>query len=71
MLHCVNEERRRGAAVLPSTHARRSPSPPNRRAYRRRSAVERLFGRMKEWRRTIMRLDRLAGKFLSAIELMD
>ncbi len=71
MLHCVNEERRRGAAVLTFTHARRSPSPPNRRASRRRSAVARMFGRMKEWRRTIMRLDRLAGKFLSAIELMD
>jgi transposase len=29
-----------------------------------------MFGRMKEWRRTAIRYDLLAGNFLSAIELI-
>ena len=39
-------------------------------AERRLRAVERMFGRMKEWRRPAIRYDRLAGSFLSAIELI-
>jgi len=30
-----------------------------------------MFRRMKEWRRTAIRYDRLAGNFLSAIELIE
>jgi transposase len=56
--------------VVPSTRARRRPYPLNRRAYRRRNAIERMFGRMKDWRRIAARYDRLARNFLSAIALV-
>jgi transposase len=56
--------------VIPSTRARRRPHPLNRRAYRGRDAVERMFERMKDWRRLATRYDRLARNFLSAIALL-
>jgi transposase len=56
--------------VIPSTRARRRPYPLNRRAYRRRNVIERMFGRMKDWRRIATRYDRLARNFLSAIALV-
>jgi transposase len=56
--------------VIPSTRARRKPYPLNRRAYRGRNVIERMFGRMKDWRRIATRYDRLARNFLSAIALV-
>lgn len=56
--------------VIPSTRARRRPYPLNHCAYRRRNVIERMFGRMKDWRRISTRYDRLARNFLSAIALV-
>ncbi len=56
--------------VIPSTYARRMPHPLNRRAYRGRNVIERMLGRMKDWRRIATRYDRLARNFLSAIALV-
>jgi len=56
--------------VIPSTATRRKPYPLNRGAYRRRNVIERMFGRMKDWRRIATRYDRLARNFLSAIALV-
>jgi transposase len=56
--------------VIPSTASRRKPYPLNRAAYKRRNVIERMFCRMKDWRRIATRYDRLARNFLSAIALV-
>ena len=58
---------RRTKAVIPSTATRTVPYPLDRAAYRRRNLIERLFGRLKNWRRIATRYDRLATNFLAAI----
>ena len=56
----------RGAqAVIPSTTSRRSPIPYDRAAYRARNLVERLWCRLKDWRRIATRYDKLAANYLS------
>ena len=56
----------RGAqAVIPSTAARRAPIPYDRTAYRARNLVERLWCRLKDWRRIATRYDKLAANYLS------
>ena len=57
-------------AVIPSTRSRKKPFPLDRKAYTRRNVVERLFGRLKNWRRIHTRYDRLARNYLSAIALV-
>ena len=61
---------RRIRAVIPSTAARTVPYPLNRVAYRRRNLIERLFGRLKNWRRIATRYDRLARNYLAALALV-
>jgi transposase len=56
----------RGAkAVIPSTASRRQPIPYDRDAYRARNLVERLWCRLKDWRRIATRYDKLARNYLS------
>ena len=49
----------------------RMPKPPrfDRRAYRRRNAVERLVGRLKEWRRIGTRFEKLAVNFAAMVRI--
>ena len=54
-----------GEAVIPSTATRRIPLPYDRTAYRARNLVERLWCRLKDWRRIATRYDKLARNFLS------
>lgn len=56
-------------AVIPSSPARKIPYPLDRKAYRRRNVIERLFCRLKNWRRIATRYDRLAANYLSAVAL--
>lgn len=57
----------RGAeAVIPSTTARKAPIPYDPEAYRARNLVERLWCRLKDWRRIATRYDKLARNFLSS-----
>lgn len=56
-------------AVIPSTASRTIPYPIDREAYKRRNVVERLFGRLKNWRRIATRYDRLARNYIAAIAL--
>ena len=63
-------ERQGTEVVIPSTASRRRPYPLNRTAYKRRNVIERMFCRMKDWRRIATRYDRLARNFLSAIALV-
>lgn len=56
----------RGAeAVIPSTTSRRAPIPYDTKAYRLRNMVERLWCRLKDWRRVATRYDKLAANYLS------
>jgi transposase len=57
-------------AVIPSTAARTAPYPLDRVAYRRRNLIERLFGRLKNWRRLATRYDRLAQNYMAALALV-
>jgi len=52
-------------AVIPSTASRRAPIPYNARAYRKRNLVERMFCRLKDFRRVATRYDKLARNFLA------
>jgi transposase len=60
---------RRITAVIPSTASRYKPYPLNRRAYRRRNGIERLFCRLRNWRRIATRYDRLARNYLAGLAL--
>ena len=60
---------RRIKAVIPSTASRRTPYPLNRRIYRRRNVIERLFCRLKNWRRIATRYDRYASNYLAGLAL--
>jgi transposase len=56
-------------AVIPSTASRRTPYPIDHHAYRRRNVIERLFCKLKNWRRVATRYDRLAQNYLAALAL--
>ncbi|NIJ36849.1 transposase [Sphingopyxis panaciterrae] len=56
--------------VIPSTDARWTPYPLDRRAYQRKNVIERLFGRLKNWRRIATRYDSHAQNCLAAIALV-
>nr|CAM77421.1 transposase [Magnetospirillum gryphiswaldense MSR-1] len=47
------------------------PYPLDRAAYRRRNVIERLFNRLKNWRRIATRYDRLAENYLAATALVS
>jgi len=49
-------KQRRIRAVIPSLATRTFPFPLDRKAYRRRNVIERLWGRLKNWRRIATRL---------------
>jgi transposase len=51
--------------VIPSTTSRRAPIPYDRDAYKARNLVERLWCRLKDWRRIATRYDKLAANYLS------
>jgi transposase len=51
--------------VIPSTTSRSQPIPYDRRAYKARNRIERLWCRLKDWRRVATRYDKLARNFLA------
>lgn len=57
-------------AVIPGRATRNPAYPLNRQAYRRRNVIERMFGKLKNWKRIATRYDRLAVNFLAAIALV-
>jgi transposase len=56
----------RAKAVIPSTTSRREPIPYDKRLYRQRNLIERMFARLKDFRRIATRYDKLARNFLAA-----
>ena len=61
---------RKTKAVIPSTASRTVPYKLDRKVYRHRNLIERLFCRLKNWRRIATRYDRLARNFLSGLALV-
>jgi transposase len=61
---------RKTKAVIPSTASRTVPYRLDRKVYRHRNLIERLFCRLKNWRRIATRYDRLARNFLSGLALV-
>lgn len=58
--------KRHAEAVIPSTTSRKHPIAYDVVAYRSRNLVERMWCRLKDWRRVATRYDKLARNFLSA-----
>ncbi len=56
-------------AVIPTTTSRRHPIPYDVVAYRRRNTVERLWARLKDFRRVATRYDKLAANFLAGVQI--
>ena len=54
-------------AVIPSTRSRRRPIPYDPVAYKQRNLIERMFGRLKDFRRIARRYDKLAANYLAGI----
>ena len=54
---------------IPGRRSRLDPIKYDKRRYRRRSRIEIMFGRLKDWRRVATRYDRCPTVFLSAIAL--
>ena len=58
---------RHAEAVIPTTTSRRRPIPYDVVAYRQRNTVERLWARLKDYRRVATRYDNLAASYLSGV----
>lgn len=56
-------------AVIPSIARRKPLITYNRKLYRQRNLIERMFARLKDFRRIATRYDKLARNFLSAVKL--
>ncbi len=54
---------------IPSRKNRLEAIPYDEQLYKKRNRIERMFGRIKDWRRIAMRYDRCAHTFLSAIQI--
>ena len=55
------------ASCIPGRPNRKQPIVYDTELYKCRNLIERLFGRIKDWRRIAMRYDRCAHTFFSAI----
>ena len=62
-------KQRKVKAVVPSTASRRTPYPLDSKAYKRRNLIERMFCKLKNWRRIATRYDRHAQNYLSGLAL--
>jgi transposase len=57
-------------AVIPSVRRRKPLIPHDVLAYRLRNLIERMFGRLKDFRRVATRYDKLARNFLATVALV-
>ena len=58
---------RRIQPVIPAKSNRKTHIPHDKILYRQRNTIERMFGRIKDWRRVATRYDKLARNFMAAI----
>jgi transposase len=59
--------RRRIRAVIPNKSNRKQPFPFDAKRYKDRNAIERMFGRLKDFRRIATRYDKKAQNFMAAL----
>lgn len=57
------------ATVIPTNPSRKVQWPIDRRIYKKRNLVERVFNRLKDFRRVATRYDKLARNFASTVAL--
>lgn len=55
--------------VIPNNPTRKRRHPFDARAYRNRNVIERMFCRLKDWRRIATRYDKLATNFNAAVHI--
>jgi len=60
---------RRIKAVIPPNPTRKHPHRYDKRAYKGRNVIERMFCRLKDWCRIATRYDKLAANFAAAIAI--
>lgn len=60
---------RRIEAVIPSTRSRKVPIPHDRDLYRQRNRIERMFCRLKDFRRVATRYDKLARNYDATVHI--
>lgn len=58
-------------AVIPPKSSRNDPDPYDREAYKQRNLIERMFNKLKNWRRIATRYDKTASSFLAFISLVS
>ena len=56
-------------AVIPAKANRRNPAPHDRVKYRLRNRIERLFNKLKNWRRVATRYDKTADSCIGFVSL--
>ena len=56
-------------AVIPAKKNRRTPIPHNHQKYRWRNLIERLFNKLKNWRRVATRYDKTAESYLGFVAI--
>ncbi len=56
-------------AVIPAKRNRRNPAPHDRVKYRWRNRIERLFSKLKNWRRIATRYDKTADSYIGFVSL--
>ncbi len=56
-------------SVIPAKRNRRTPIPHDRQKYRWRNLIERLFSKLKNWRRVATRYDKTAESYLGFVTL--
>lgn len=61
---------RRTTAVIPSTTSRAVPIHFDAETYKQHNKIERMWCRLKDWRRIATRYDRLARNYLAALALV-
>ena len=61
--------RRRISPVIPQLRTEKTPRLMDRDLYRERNVVERLVGKLKEYRRIATRYDKLAASYLAFVQL--
>ena len=58
-------------AVIPSKSTRRRPAAFDRDLYKQRNLIERMFNKLKNWRRIATRYDKTASSFLAFVSLVS
>ncbi|MDR6790314.1 hypothetical protein J2Y58_003694 [Sphingomonas sp. BE138] len=69
LLRCDTLAKADVEAVIPGKSNRRTPIPHDRAKYRWRNLIERLFSKLKNWRRVATRYDKMAVSYLGFVTL--